>query len=197
MNKFCMKCGTEIPEGSEFCPKCGEKVENSNSSLGNKKILPFAIGGGIAIAVLVLVIILVVTLGGNNPKSVAVKFCNAAYKGNANKVVKLTLPEYYDELDSDEKERFKEYIKELGETIKDNDGTVTCKYDKQEKITGDDLEDLKEELSDDYGADISEAYEVTLKMTAKKGDDSMTQNGSLVVVKSGSKYYVYDGDGIY
>ncbi|MBM6986228.1 MAG: zinc ribbon domain-containing protein [Acidaminococcaceae bacterium] len=23
---FCMKCGTEIPEGAAFCPKCGAKV---------------------------------------------------------------------------------------------------------------------------------------------------------------------------
>ncbi len=225
MTKFCMKCGSEIPENSEFCPKCGKKLGGSNSSAGNRNVLPFVIGGGIAIAVVVLAISLVLVRGGdsskkvtgenilesipggkdsenetkeNSPESVALEFWKAYYSGDADKFAQLMLPaeydslidEEYDSLESNLKEDFKEWAK----TAKEEYGTITFEYESKEKLTGDELDENKDILSSFYGINISEAYYVTLKVTAKGTTDSFGGSEDFAVVKYDGKYYVFAYD---
>lgn len=36
MSKFCMNCGTELPEKALFCRKCGTKLEVLEDSIGEE-----------------------------------------------------------------------------------------------------------------------------------------------------------------
>lgn len=186
MKKFCVKCGAELSEDDEFCPKCGKKVKSSKSSTGKKKVLPFVIGGGIG--VLVLVIVLVVVLlgsgtGGNDSKSVALEYCNAQYSGDADKVIDLMLPDEYDML-----LKYK-YLESFKKGIKENKpNKYTCEYEEKERLTGDDLDEVKSYLSE-YVTDlsnVSEVYSVRINIT----EDDKNGYANIFVIKYGNKYYV-------
>lgn len=103
---FCIKCGKEIPDGSNFCPACGavqSKVPNPAVSEAPtvrpttgkpKKRLIIAIGAVLAVIAIALIVILPAAgrSGAKTPEEAAKLYFEATESGNASKLAKVMYP---------------------------------------------------------------------------------------------------------
>jgi len=168
MSKFCVNCGTQLPEGTNACPNCGngaepQKVEKEKKAgngffakvkaafkKGNDavaaKLKTFGIpmkAVYIALAV-VLVLVVVLSIFGNAYKAPIKAYIDVQFKGKADKIERLIPKQLIDEMEDE------------GMELDDLIEYYEKSWEKQE-----------EALEEKYGK-----YKVTYKITDKEKVDS-------------------------
>lgn len=206
---FCGKCGVKNADNATFCAGCGAKlnggqtVKNSkpvviNSNDKNRKV------GMIAVAVIaVIVIALIISLfGGRSYKSTVKKFVNAQFNADAEAILEL-IPEKMityaleeEGYDDDERD---EFIEEGNEELQDQlddiesylgeDWTVSHEILTVEDVTGDELNDLKDDY-EDIDIKVSAAKTVEVELTVKAGETETSNSLDISVIKVGRSWYL-------
>ncbi len=116
--------------------------------------------------------------------------CEALEKDSSNKIESAYLPstwDVYSATPEDLLDVLSDAFYDCGE-IED----VSYKVREANKLTGEDLEEVKDYIEYNYDEDgtIKEAYELTIKMTVKGENEKMTTTDTYVVVKLGGKWYI-------
>ena len=207
MSKLCPRCGIELDDSATFCTSCGEPLNsqpqnqnpapNSNSklpafvtnilSLPKKQLLIY---GGIALAAIVA-IILIIGLIFPSPKTIAKRYVNAMFKGDAKQVINC-MPSFMWE----DKDKKKEYIEDL-ETYFDKIDideykNVRVSIENVDKLSSSDRERLElilevfEEYYDDFDADdvnVKTAKEIEVKVTYKYDGEVEEETMTVIVIK--------------
>jgi len=163
-----------------------------------RKKSPIGLIIGLAsLVVVVAVVLLIIFVGGKNfasnltpegPVNMIVKAMNNADAELYLKAFPEKIADSYGTVDS---------VETLLETMKENmdsqygDNTkISIDIGKKTKITGDDLDELKE-ICEESDVTITAAYDIELTMTYKGADDKETEDGSVTVVKVDGKWYIY------
>jgi hypothetical protein len=85
------------------------------------------------------------------------------------------------------------YTQQYGEKFK-----LSCKVIDRTKLSKDELAEYSQSATalctDGSEVKIRKGYRLTIAMTYKGKADSETQELSVVVIKYGGKWYIYDGD---
>lgn len=206
---FCGKCGTKNTDDATFCTGCGAKlngeqvVKNStpvaiNPNDKNRKV------GMIAVAVVaVIVIALIISLfGGRSYKATVEKFINAQFDADAEAIVEL-IPEkmiaYALEEEGYDDDELDEFIEEGNEELQDQldyierylgeDWTVSHEILTVEDVTGDDLDDLKDDYKD-IDIKVSAAKTVEVELTVKAGETETSNSLDISLIKVGRSWYL-------
>ncbi len=172
-----------------------------------KKISKNTVIGIAAVAVVAVALIVALFLiigglgkGGSSPEAAAEAFIKAFANLDADKtldcipdkILEVIAEDDYDgslkELKKDLREEFEE-MKGDGWDIK-----VKVKVKENEKVSRDELKKLKEKYEDDYDVKITEARDITVKLTVKgevdDEDINETVERNLHVIKVGKKWYI-------
>lgn len=203
---FCGKCGAKNADGAAFCSACGAKLNGGhetkrsssiavNTNNQNRKVGIIAVTV-VAIAVIGLVIALV---GGRGYRATVEKFVNATFAADAEAIVEL-IPESIidygleeDGYDEDELiEAFNEELQDQLDYIErylGEDWTVSHKILTVEDITGDDLDDLKDEYKD-IDIKVSAAKPVEVELTVKAGETETSNSIDISLIKVGRSWYL-------
>lgn len=206
---FCGKCGTKNDDDATFCTGCGAKlngaqvVKNStpvavNPNDKNRKV------GMIAVAVIaVIVIALIISLfGGRSYKATVEKFVNAQFDADAEAIFEL-IPEkmiaYGLEEEGYDDDELDEFIEEANEELQDQldyierylgkDWTVSYEILTVEDVTGDDLDDLKDDYKD-IDIKVSAAKTVEVELTVKAGETETSNSLDVSLIKVGRSWYL-------
>lgn len=216
MAKFCANCGAQMDDEDKVCGQCGtpvagaatvpapaDTVKSTGKASGKTNNI-------IKIAIAVIAVVVVAVIAANIIGSFT------GYKGTLNKMVKALqkddtatletlsssiseelyedwygdkLYDYYDEAVSNTLDKYEDNvgnIKKISYEISD----VTELSDRR-------LDDLKEELIDDYNMDVSgikKIVKVELKLTVKGGKKSSTYNvDNLFLVKESGGWRLFYG----
>lgn len=200
---FCGKCGVKNADDATFCTGCGAKLnggtpKKESSGDQNRKI------GMIAVAVAaVAVIALVIGLfGGRSYKATVDKFFEAQFAADAEAIFEL-LPEkvvsYALEEEGYDDDELDEMIEEMDEDLQDEldyierylgEGwTVSYEILTVEDVSGDDLDDLKDEY-EDLDVKVSAAKTVEIEMTIVAGETETSNSMDVSVIKVGRSWYL-------
>ncbi|MCI7180563.1 MAG: zinc-ribbon domain-containing protein [Lachnospiraceae bacterium] len=206
---FCGKCGVKNADDAIFCTGCGAKLnggqvsKNStsvmlNSNDKNRKV------GMIAVAVIaVIVIALVFTLfGGRSYKATVEKFVNAQFDADAEAIFELVpekMIDYALEEEGYDEDELDEFIEERNEELQDQldyierylgEGwTVSHEILTVEDVTGDDLDDLKDDY-EDIDIKVSAAKTVEVELTVKSGETETSNSLDISLIKVGRSWYL-------
>lgn len=211
MSKFCENCGSELKDTDKVCPNCGAaavvkttkkdvKVEkntatNAESNVpNNNNTKKFALIGGIAVAAVLVIILLIALLGGGYKKPLN-NYFKGIEKANSDTYLKaypeFTREDMEDTYDNDYLDkRLENFEEEYGSKIK-----ISYKVLDKEKLDKDDLEDIQDELEDEYDEDdvkVSTGYEVAVKITVKGSDDKESYYTSFYICKVNGKWCMVD-----
>ena len=211
--KFCTNCGN--PLGSEkFCTKCGAKVDSvetqnkeyEKSNTFNKtarksygKVIKAMIG---IIVVGTIIAVLILIFGGRGYKSVVKNYVDASMNADAEEIVSL-LPDKmieYIMLDEDYKtkgemiseldDQLESALKTVKSTIGD-DYKVTYEITETKDLTGDDLEDVKDDCRK-YEIEPKAAKEVTVDLKVFLDDKEKKKSITITLIKLGRSWYLSD-----
>lgn len=192
--KFCGQCGTSMEDSVKFCPACGEpQKENDdpvaavkNTVLKNrKKLKKYAV---IAVAAIVVIFVLVNLFTPGYKKAVK-KYFNAYEDKNFSKMFDL-YPDFLTEtIDKDVMREIQSELKSELSGIK-----LSYKIIDTDRMDDDEIENIEERFEHYYDEDVNikKAYQVTVKLTAKMNGESETVKMSVVAMKIGFKWYIYD-----
>lgn len=206
---FCGKCGTKNADDAQFCTGCGAKlngeqlVKNSttvavNSNDKNRKV------GMIAVAVIAVVVIalIIALFGGRSYKATVEKFVNAQFDADAEAIFEL-IPEkmitYVLEEEGYDDDELDEFIEEGNEELQDQlddierylgeDWTVSHEILTVEDVTGDELDDLKDDY-EDIDIKVSAAKTVEVELTVKAGETETSDSLDISLIKVGRSWYL-------
>lgn len=218
--KFCNICGNQLEDQATFCPNCGtacqaapmqqapqaNPVNNMMGKVNNfsqnyvqaakkdKKlwIAPVAI-------VAVLVIIFALIFGGGSYKQPLDDQIDILL-GKASKAqLKRQYPkEVIEERDIDINESWDDYkedkkdTQEYWEDILGKNPKIKYKITDKEKLDKDDLDEIKDQLEDEYDikpSKVKKAYKLEMDMTFKGKDEEIEQETEAIVVKIGNQWY--------
>lgn len=204
---FCGKCGAQNSDDASVCKECGAALNNApkaktDDSAAKVKPLPGSnynkIGICAAIAAAVVVFIIFISLiSGRGYKSTVNQFFDAFYSANGKKIVSLLPKKYVKRICESGDISKKEFIKELTEELEDQMHSIKQYNDidpkkaksevlEAEKLTGSDLERIKDRYKESYDIKVKAAKEVTVKV--KLGD--ISEETYLTVVKIGGSWYI-------
>ena len=208
---FCEKCGAPNADNASFCSNCGNALHGTPAASAESYVAPLqqkkafnvqALTSNpmikiIAAAVAVLLIVMLV-FGGRGYKATTNKFINAIFDANASTVLKIIPDDYVSYMMDEADMTRREFRDELEDTL----GYVTEMMDEfypgwkvshkiigTEKISGEDLQDIKEEYRD-YGVKVSKAMLVHVDMTLKYDGESDTDTATLCLIKVGRSWYI-------
>lgn len=206
---FCGKCGTKNADGATFCTGCGAKLNGeqtakSGTSIAvnpndkNRKV------GIIAVAVVAVIIsgLIIALFGGRSYKATVEKFVNAQFDADAEAIVEL-IPEkmivYALEEEGYDDDEIDKLIDEANEELQDQldyidkylgEGwTVSYKILDVEDVTGDDLDDLKDDY-EDIDIKVAAAKTVEVELTVKAGETESSNSLDISVIKVGRSWYL-------
>ena len=161
-NRFCVKCGKEIPDGVEFCTSCGTpigksvlNVSNVKSETGPKKISKVGVAGIIVAAVVVILagVFLIIGITSNDDEAkadnttdnnIVEKQASAENKKKAKSSKKKNVSDEDAILSAVE-----EYCDKFEKLL---DGIQDGKWDAEQIVS------FAEELSEKYETEINEFY---------------------------------------
>lgn len=115
MNKFCSKCGAEIPQGMNFCNKCGNPVSNNVNN--NKK------GNKILYAIIIIICIFIVGAVFMKIKS------DLDYESELFTKGVESNDRYYSSFSSKSKSKTEEYLESLGGKDKAKENVIPFNYE--------------------------------------------------------------------
>lgn len=206
---FCGKCGVKNADDATFCTGCGAKLNGAkpvvsgtsvtvNPNDKNRKV------GIIAVAVVAVVVVALIIglFGGRGYKATVEKFVDAQFDADAEAIFEL-IPEkmiaYALEEEGYDEDELDEFIEEGNEELQDQldyierylgeDWTVSYEILTVEDVTGDDLDDLKEDY-EDMDIKVSAAKTVEIELTIKAGDTETGNSLDVSVIKVGRSWYL-------
>lgn len=189
--KKCPNCGAQANDDMVFCAECGGSLESVAAAPGGNPEDKQAMIKKIVIAAVALVVVILLVFVGCNSCSKNSSM-NSLVKNYYKTAVKETKEKsefyaYWNPIRQDEyDEEYKEEVKGL---------KVKAKITDKEKITGDELDDLKEYYEKkDYK--VKEAYKLTIEVESKsKEQDKEESEATATVVKIGGKWYFHSTPG--
>lgn len=219
--RFCRKCGKLLKSESDSSNSNNANSFNNNNSISDngfeQKITETvkatnrnrAIGIAVSAVAVVAIIILGFNLfSGRSYEKVIDKYIDGIYHADAQEVIDLFPKEWWNEMIEKEgisDKELDEQISSINERLEEQMDKVTDKYGKdwklsydivdEEDITGDDLEDMKDDFQMD---DISEAKTLKVEITIegeKVGNNNSTTT-NVDVVKIGRSWYLADDDAL-
>lgn len=206
---FCGKCGEKNADDATFCAGCGANLNGGqitksgtsaavNPSDKNRKVGIIAV---VTIAVVVIGII-VALFGGRSYKATVKKFVNAQFDADAEAILELIpkeMIEYALEEEGYDDDELDEFIEEGNEELQDQldsieeylgaDWSVSYEILSVEDVTGDDLDDLKDDY-EDIDIKISAAKTLKIELTVKAGETESSNSLDLSVIKVGRSWYM-------
>ena len=206
---FCGKCGVKNADDATFCTGCGAKLNGGQMGKNNTPVVANSndknrkVGMVAVIVIVVIVIVLIITLfGGRNYKTVIKNFVNAQFDADAGAIFEL-IPEqmvsYALEEEGYDDDELDEFIEEINEELQDQldyierylgDGwDVSYEILLVEDVTGDDLDDLKEDY-EDIDIKVSAAKTVEVELTVKAGETETSNSLDVSVIKIGRSWYL-------
>ncbi len=204
---FCGKCGTKNADDATFCTGCGAKLNGMqvtkrdisvavNTNDKNRKVGIIVVG---VIAVIVIGLIIAL-FGGRSYKSTVNKFVNASMEADAKAIVSLIPDKVIDYImDEEEYEDEDEMLDDLEEELRNQidyieryfgeDWKVSHEILSVEEVTGDDLDDLKDDY-EDMDIKVSAAKTVEVQLTVKAGETESSNSMDVSVIKVGRSWYL-------
>ena len=204
---FCGKCGTKNADDATFCTGCGAKLNGMqvtkrdisvavNTNDKNRKVGIIVVG---VIAVIVIGLIIAL-FGGRSYKSTVNKFVNASMEADAKAIVSLIPDKVIDYImDEEEYEDEDEMLDDLEEELRNQidyieryfgeDWKVSHEILSVEEVTGDDLDDLKDDY-EDMAIKVSAAKTVEVQLTVKAGETESSNSMDVSVIKVGRSWYL-------
>lgn len=206
---FCGKCGVKNADDATFCTGCGAKLNGAkpvvsgtsisvNPSDKNRKVGIIAV----AVAAVVVVALIIGLFGGRGYKATVEKFVDAQFDADAEAIFELIpekMIEYALEEEGYDEDELDEFIEEGNEELQDQldyierylgeDWTVSYEILTVEDVTGDDLDDLKEDY-EDMDIKVSAAKTVEIELTIKAGDTETGNSLDVSVIKVGRSWYL-------
>ena len=237
MSKFCVNCGTQLPEGTNACPNCGngaapqkvEKEKKAGNGFFAKVKAAFKKGNDAVAAKLktfgipmkafyialaaILVLVVVVSIFANAYKTPIQRYLDIEFKGKVQKIEKMIpkaylealedededfdADDYVDEMIEDAEESWKDEKKALEKTFGDN-YKVSYKILYQEKIKGDDLDDVKDAINSKYDiakSSIKTVYELYVKITIKGSEEESSYKQTFYSINIDGSWYLFSASG--
>ena len=206
---FCGKCGVNNADDAVVCAGCGAKLNGGqvvkdsthiviNPNDKNRKV------GMIAVAVIAVVVmaLIIALFGGRGYKATVEKFVNAQFDADAEAIFEL-IPEkmiaYVLEEEGYDNDELDEFIEEGNEELQNQldsiesywgeDWTVSHKILTVEDVTGDDLDDLKDDY-EDIDIKVSAAKTVEVELTVKAGETENSNSLDISLIKVGRSWYL-------
>lgn len=215
---FCVNCGTKNEDGAQFCVGCGATLNAASAPAAEPAPAPapapaapkapktqqekYRMVGMIAVAAVavVLALVFVALFAGRGYKATTRQFIRATYSANAKKIFRLVPDKVLKEEFESNKDR-REAIEDAQDSLEEmiefydeyfDDWKYSFKITDSEKITGDDLKDLKKEYKNKYGLKISAAREVEIDfvITYDDGDEEMENEMTIYLIKVGNSWYL-------
>lgn len=201
---FCGKCGMKNMDDAAFCSGCGEKLnvdsthDNGKPENQNRKVGMIAV----AVAAVVMIALIIGLFGGRGYKATIEKFVNAQFDADVKTLFKL-LPKdvvkYALEEEGYDDDELDEFMDEIEERLQDELDSIESYLDEDwsysyeileiKNITGDDLDDLKDEYRD-MDVKVSAAKDVEIEFTITAGETEMDNSLDISVIKVGRSWYL-------
>lgn len=198
---FCGKCGVKNADDATVCTGCGAKLNGGKAaSTGdkNRKIGMIAV----AVAAVIVIALIIGLFGGRGYKATVEKFVDAQFAADAEAIFKLLPDEvvsYALEEEGYDDDELDEFIEEGNEELQDQldyierylgEGwTVSYEILTVEDVTGDDLDDLKDEY-EDMDVKVSAAKTVEVELTVTAGETETSNSLDISVIKVGRSWYL-------
>lgn len=206
---FCGKCGVKNADDATFCTDCGAKLNGIkptvsgtsgavNPSDKNRKVGIIAV----AVAAVVVVALIIGLFGGRGYKATVEKFVDAQFDADAEAIFELfpeKMIDYILKKEGYDKDELDEFIEEGNEYLQDQldyierylgeDWTVSYEILTVEDVTGDDLDDLKDDY-EDLDIKVSAAKTVEIELTIKAGETESSKSLDVSVIKVGRSWYL-------
>lgn len=159
MSKFCVNCGTQLPEEASACPNCGAAVETQKAEKTKKgenaffakvkavfkkcndavaaKLKSFGIPMKVFYIALaaILVLIVVVSIFANAYKAPIKRLIDIEYYGKSQKIEKMIPDEYLEYLEEEHERDIDDIIDEAKEDWEDAEETLEDQYGKNYKVS--------------------------------------------------------------
>lgn len=206
---FCKKCGTRL--NGQAKPAIKKTVQSSvknqpqtkrpipkYSRRQNKKV-------GLIAAIVITVVVLIgvfALFGGRSYKATIRKFVNATYDVNAGAIFDLVPDDVIDymlEDDGYDRDDLEDLTDDANKELQDmidqieryigKDWKLSYKIANVEKVTGDDLEDLKKDYKK-MGVKVSAAKTVKAELTVKYGETESSNTMNISLIKVGRSWYL-------
>lgn len=206
---FCKSCGARL--NGQAKPAVKKTVQSSvknqsqtkrpapkHSHRQNKKV-------GLIAAIVIAVVVLIgvfALFGGRSYKATIKKYVNATYDVNAGAIFDLVpddMMDYMLEDDGYDRDDLEDLIEEANEELQNmidqieryvgEDWKLSYKIANAEKVTGDDLADLKKDYKK-MGVKVSAAKTVKVELTVKYGETESSNTMNIPLIKVGRSWYL-------
>jgi len=195
---FCEKCGAKNPNNAQFCASCGEKIPEHITSAPARSVKPRIIG---LIAVVLVVALAIVggffLFGGRSADSTAKLVMNGLMDFDLVKIYDLVpdpVRESILEQNGVTEEEFKQSLiednEELMESLESFGSIVTWKYNGLEDVSEATLVALKEQYTNYYDIEISDAKTMAVHATVTVFGMSETNDFTFNLIKYKGSWYV-------
>lgn len=206
---FCGKCGTKNADDAVFCAACGAKLNERTVNTGSTPISFDANNKNRKVGMIAVIIGLVAIIGigvalfgGRGYKKTVNKYIKAQFDGDTKTIFKLMPDDVVDNMleeDGYDKDELDKLIDEVGEDLEDYMDSIERYYGEGwkvsheilavEKVTGDELDDLKEEY-EDTDVKVSAAKTVEVELTIKGEETEASTTVEIPVIKIGRSWYL-------
>ncbi len=207
---FCGKCGAKNKDGAMFCTQCGAALNTVPGGGGHGRVSELRkknrdrnVGMIAAIVAAVAVVAVGIFLfGGRSYKATVKRFVNATFEADAEAMLKLIPKKMVDNLLEEEgydDDELDDMVDEMNEYFQDQMDSldkylgegweVSYEILAAEKLTGDDLDDIKERY-EDADVKVSAAKEIEIELTIKTDEMENSDTTDLYVVKVGRSWYL-------
>lgn len=175
-----------MPQQPEFYAQQSGYYPQPASAKNNKKLLTII---GIAAAAVAVVIVLILLLGGgsgySDPEDAALAFAEGSLTGDWSQAESAIHPEMIDEDMEEEFDEVCEYLEAYGVEVDD------VEVEKCRDMDDDELDNIAEEIEDDYGLEISDAKRVKISYSMTMWGSETSGSEEFVVVEIDGDWYAY------
>lgn len=203
---FCGKCGNSNPDTAALCLNCGNplqtasagELEMTEAERKRYRTIGMVATGIFAVLVIALIFAIFGGKGASSPKNLAKQYMKAFLKADVADIVDLVhdkeIDYLLDQTDMSKKE-FKKKVKELSEDLEDSmeevEGyKISYEIESVENASSKVEERIKAYYKDNCDLKVKDIKEVNIKVTVKKGDNSMSPELSIYAVKIGGSWYL-------
>ena len=209
---FCGKCGTQIPDGAAFCPSCGNtagaqapvtnEVQQQVNAAPKKKVNLIAVGAIAAIVVAIAIILICVFAGGGagagSPEALVEKYVEATLDMDVDTLFECLNEDMIKAAAEDEGVTVKEMKAELKEEVEEYKAMMESMNIKMsyeiidtEDVEGDELDEIKEEIADDFDIKVTAAAMVSVEMVTEALGEENTQTETFCAIKIDGEWYLH------
>lgn len=208
---FCGKCGKENNDDAVFCTECGAPL-NGNQPLPQEEAAKMADGAStknrkIGVIAVVAAAVLVIAFGmllfgGRSYKKTVNQYVNASFEADAKTIFKLipakAVKYGLEDAGYDAKDQ-KKAIREMKDSMQEQidyldrylgkGWKTSYKITDVEKITGDDLDEIKEDYKD-MDVKVSAAKTVEVEVNIHSDETETSNSMDISLIKVGRSWYI-------